>query len=73
MGELDPPGTFRERGDWEGGRKLFPRTLSELCSGSSEGTEGFLAPLPVFLSAVALSFPKKKGRQKTRSGELTVM
>ena len=27
------------------------------------------SPLPVFLSAVALSFIKKKGQQKTRSGK----
>ena len=39
------PGLTAIRGDREGGRKLFPRTLSELCSGSSEGMVGFLAPI----------------------------
>ena len=68
MGELDPPGIYRERGDREGGRKLFPRTLSELCSGSSEGTEGFLAPLPVSLLVQFFSSKREKVQKPVDDG-----
>ena len=68
MGELDPPGIYRERGDREGGRKLFPRTLSELCSGSSEGTKGFLAPLPVSLLVQFFSSKREKVQKPVDDG-----
>ena len=54
------PGLTATWGDREGGRKLFPRTLSELCSGSSEGTKGFLAPLPVSLLVQFFSSKREK-------------
>ena len=63
------PGLTAIRGDREGGRKLFPRTLSELCSGSSEGTKGFLAPLPVSLLVQFFSSKREKV-QKTVDDEI---
>ena len=72
MGELDLLGTYRERGV-EGGARTAREgavgTESRLVRAEKAGS----SPPPTSLSAVALSFPKKKGRQKTRSGELTVM
>ena len=62
------PGHTATWGDREGGRKLFSRTLSELCSGSSEGTEGFLAPLPVSLLVQFFSSKREKVQKPVDDG-----
>ena len=73
MGELDPPGTYRDMGGG-GGSEIRPRGGRRDCvPARPSGESGLVAPIRLLFPPLPLLFIEEKGRQKTRSGKQTFL